>query len=1249
MSSKFLDNTGLSTLWAKIKSTFQTLGNLVTAWGSTPSDTKYPSEKLVKDSLDGKANTTLDNVTAKSLANLYSITDGYASHINKAAGYGLLATIDYSNHGGYSDTNAVFELYDKASNSVFTGKRYLVVNIRNNSSSSGASGSYVYKVTELIQAPVWSRLSLKVYRTDNTNIRIYSLGAGTNYYGSMVCKLVSCTDFSGESKYSKITMHQGAATNTVPSGTEVPISIITEDYETIPDTYRSIIQDISKGSNLIVNGSGTLGTNYNWPGYTFDGSECYHGSAGSFTHNFCTGTRTHPNRYTTEYVQLDQTKTNEYSVDVKADVTTGGLHIRFTIHLYDIDKNNITAETVMYGAGTTTTLAQDLNPGDTVVHLTSAANWNTSVSQTYQRGFIFWDYANSYGYTYPVETYSRNVYSNWFDSASDVDTTNNTITLNKAWTGPKKLAGTSVSKCSSGSTYVYLSSYNATPTSETGWKTLTGVITASTFRAGTAFVKFGWINDGYDATSVSRIHFTNVRVSERAVTAAKLSTARKLAVSLSNINTDTSFDGSADVTNIKTTGTLDVGHGGTGGTTQKAAEYNICNPDEVSVTPSDDSYVVFNRTGSASTANGRFQKLKLSYIWNYIKDKISSVLGLTATDYGGNAATATTAAGYTSGGAIDTALQGKATPADITSAIQALDVASQGGDGKYIKAISETDGKISATAETMDTAPTANSTNAVTSGGVKTAVDAKLDKTTHEWNKAIAFSSSGKLCVGKFPMYDSNVTITISTTTSIGFSGTIVIATQNINTSRGGSYSVNVFGDPNGALSSRLKVKYSSGSVNFEVYIDFPPWSKNLIHIQAQSLKAAPTDIATSVESIPDVDLLAVTNKLDAKQDVLGISSGGDAGKFLNQKGAWATPAGTAQVQSDWNQTTTTAVDYIKNKPQNLVQDASYVHTDNNYTTADKNKVDSAIQPGNVGLTDYYDIEVTTSTGGVIDNDTYAAISASITAGRMVYLVESGNPLYRYLDTSNSRLWFYSPFEELAISTTQGTSGHEFTIESKADSVLSQLSENSVQNKVVTAALNEKVPTSRTVNGKALSSDISLTASDVGAVPTSRTVNGQALSSDIRFMYSSLSEISSSLSASSTPQQVIEAMGNNTIAIISVEGGMQLTDVKWGPAKGTSGTLTIVKCSNYRVWIEYNYSDGNYFLGTFNTPNIYWSRIPLCNRVQNPTASWSDPTIGSETVPVYVQGGLIKEGKNRIQAVSSLDTSTMDSNVLYVL
>jgi len=69
-----------------------------------------------------------------------------------------------------------------------------------------------------------------------------------------------------------------------------------------------------------------------------------------------------------------------------------------------------------------------------------------------------------------------------------------------------------------------------------------------------------------------------------------------------------------------------------------------------------------------------------------------------------------------------------------------------------------------------------------------------------------------------------------------------------------------------------------------------------------------------------------------------------------------------ANVQADWNQTTTTADDYIKNKPtiptntsdltndsgfvtstylttNNYVTDTSYVHTDNNYTNTDQSKL----------------------------------------------------------------------------------------------------------------------------------------------------------------------------------------------------------------------------------------------------------------------------------------------------------------------
>lgn len=141
--------------------------------------------------------------------------------------------------------------------------------------------------------------------------------------------------------------------------------------------------------------------------------------------------------------------------------------------------------------------------------------------------------------------------------------------------------------------------------------------------------------------------------------AIKLKTSRKLAVSLSNTSTDTTFNGSADVTNIKTAGTLGIGNGGTGATTARGAMYNTLGRELTLDSTLDGNRLVPIRNNEVSAANGVFRWFKLSNVWEYIKSQISSVLGLTATSYGGNAATATTAAGYSSGGAIDTALQGK--------------------------------------------------------------------------------------------------------------------------------------------------------------------------------------------------------------------------------------------------------------------------------------------------------------------------------------------------------------------------------------------------------------------------------------------------------------------------------------------------------------------------------------------------------------------------------------------------------------
>lgn len=96
--SKFLDKTGLDTFWAKIKSTFQTLGNLVTSWGSTPSDTKYPSEKLVKTALDGK----VDKVSDKGL----STNDYTTTEKNKLAGIASGAEVNVQSDWNQTTTTA---------------------------------------------------------------------------------------------------------------------------------------------------------------------------------------------------------------------------------------------------------------------------------------------------------------------------------------------------------------------------------------------------------------------------------------------------------------------------------------------------------------------------------------------------------------------------------------------------------------------------------------------------------------------------------------------------------------------------------------------------------------------------------------------------------------------------------------------------------------------------------------------------------------------------------------------------------------------------------------------------------------------------------------------------------------------------------------------------------------------------------------------------------------------------------------
>ena len=94
-----------------------------------------------------------------------------------------------------------------------------------------------------------------------------------------------------------------------------------------------------------------------------------------------------------------------------------------------------------------------------------------------------------------------------------------------------------------------------------------------------------------------------------------------------------------------TSGTLSIERGGTGQTTASAAAHAFINSIEVrDYTPKDDDYYVCQyQYTDGGTTNTTSYRSPISKIWNYIKGKISSVLGLTKDNYGGKASTAGTA------------------------------------------------------------------------------------------------------------------------------------------------------------------------------------------------------------------------------------------------------------------------------------------------------------------------------------------------------------------------------------------------------------------------------------------------------------------------------------------------------------------------------------------------------------------------------------------------------------------------------
>ena len=209
------------------------------------------------------------------------------------------------------------------------------------------------------------------------------------------------------------------------------------------------LDDMFSSDNLIVNGFGELGTE-NWTSSTNISTTEIPSGHSEIKASFYNA------NMNTNYIPVCATHRYTRSGYIKAmSGKTGNTYP--SLYPYDYDKKFIAAHNSKIGfdSATLTTLSQPLNTGDTVIHATDLSKWRDDTTSYYFHVAIF-GYKNSIGEVYGDLEYTQD--SPKFGSRTDksnIDKTNNTITLLSAYTGAYRPAGTSICQATKGATYYY--------------------------------------------------------------------------------------------------------------------------------------------------------------------------------------------------------------------------------------------------------------------------------------------------------------------------------------------------------------------------------------------------------------------------------------------------------------------------------------------------------------------------------------------------------------------------------------------------------------------------------------------------------------------------------------------------------------------------------------------------------------------------------------------------------------------------
>lgn len=264
---------------------------------------------------------------------------------------------------------------------------------------------------------------------------------------------------------------------------------------------------LTKGDNLVKNGFGKNG-NENFPDFTNNNGV------------FSLTTDRYKLISSSDFIEVDTSKKYYQSIigSQKEDV---GYHY-IGLAEFDIDKNLIIDQNVMYVSGSLTYLEKELKNGDTEVYLNNLSGFQkNNLGVLWQKtGLIFWNYKDSTGYEYPEETYSKNVYYNLFDDSS-FEANSNKIKLKQAWNHGTIAAGTKVSQSNKGANYNYglVKGNRLTKKYKFYENIIEGINNTESeknglFRAGTKYVKILFLINYGNESSNLQVNFKDIIFAE---------------------------------------------------------------------------------------------------------------------------------------------------------------------------------------------------------------------------------------------------------------------------------------------------------------------------------------------------------------------------------------------------------------------------------------------------------------------------------------------------------------------------------------------------------------------------------------------------------------------------------------------------------------------------------------------------------------------------------------------------------------